>query len=84
MKRRKFIEFNGDIYHANPKIYKEYDKPNPFHNLTSKELWEIDADKKSIAERNGFEELIVWEKDYRENKEKVINECLNFLFRDEK
>lgn len=84
LKRRKFIEFNGDIYHANPKIYKEYDKPNPFHNLTSKELWEIDADKKSIAERNGFEELIVWEKDYRENKEKIINECLNFLFRDEK
>jgi len=79
LNKRKFIEFNGDIYHANPKMFKPSDKPNPFHDKTAKELWEIDEDKKNIAERNGFEEFIVWEKDYRENKEKVINECINFL-----
>lgn len=79
LNKRKFIEFNGDIYHANPKMFKPSDKPNPFHNKTAEELWKIDEDKKIIAERNGFEEFVVWEKDYRENKEKIINECLNFL-----
>ena len=79
LNKRKFIEFNGDIYHANPKMFKPSDKPNPFHNKTAEELWKIDEDKKTIAERNGFKEFVVWEKDYRENKEKIINECLNFL-----
>ena len=79
LNKRKFIEFNGDIYHANPKMFKPSDKPNPFHDQTAEELWKIDEDKKNIAKRNGFEEFVVWEKDYRENKEKVINECLDFL-----
>ena len=79
LNKRKFIEFNGDIYHANPKMFSPLDKPNPFKNKTSEELWKIDEDKKKIAERNGFEELIIWEKDYRENKEKIIKDCLNFL-----
>ena len=79
LNKRKFIEFNGDIYHANPKMFKPSDKPNPFRNKTAEELWKIDEDKKAIAERNGFKEFVVWEKDYRENKEKIINECLNFL-----
>ncbi len=79
LNKRKFIEFNGDIYHANPKMFKPSDKPNPFRNKTAEELWKIDEDKKTIAERNGFKEFVVWEKDYRENKEKIINECLNFL-----
>ena len=79
LNKRKFIEFNGDIYHANPNLYSSEDKPNPFHDKTAKEIWKIDADKKEIANRNGFSEFVVWEKDYRENKEKIINECLNFL-----
>ncbi len=83
LKRRKFIEFNGDIYHANPKMYKETDKPNPFHDRTAKEIWAIDEDKKHIAEKNGFKELIIWEKDYRDNKEKITNECIKFLFENE-
>ena len=83
LKRRKFIEFNGDIYHANPELYKEIDKPNPFHDKTAKEIWAIDEDKKSIAEKNGFKELVIWEKDYREDKEKIINECIKFLFENE-
>lgn len=79
LNKRKIIEFNGDIYHGNPNIFSPNDKPNPFHDRTAKELWEIDKDKKELAEKNGFSELIIWEKDYRENKEKIINECLKFL-----
>jgi hypothetical protein len=79
LKRRKFIEFNGDIYHGNPLIYNENDKPNPYSDKTAGELWAVDEDKKDVAKRNGFTELVIWEKDYRESKEKIISECINFL-----
>lgn len=29
--------------------------------------------------KNGYEVLVVWESDYRKNKEKVIEQCLNYL-----
>lgn len=79
LNRRKMIEFNGDVFHGNPKIFLPEDKPHPFQDKTAKELWESDEIKKQIAIKNGFTELIIWEKDYREDKEKIINECLNFL-----
>lgn len=79
LNKRKFIEFNGDIYHGNPKMFKETDKPNPFRDSTAKELWEVDLDKENVAKRNGFSQLVVWESDYRENKKRVLEECLKFL-----
>ena len=80
LKRRKLIEFNGDIYHWNPLLYEETDKPNPYHkDKTCKELWENDEKKKVKANENGFEEFVVWEKDYRNNPEETINKCLKFL-----
>jgi len=76
----KIIEFNGDIFHANPAIFKENDRPNPFcKHLISKEIWEHDKNKNNIAINKNYKLLIIWEKDYRENKEKIVNECLNFL-----
>jgi hypothetical protein len=33
------IEFQGDIFHANPKIFKASDNPNPFRkDLSSSEI----------------------------------------------
>ena len=78
--KRKIIEFNGDIYHANPEIYEENDHPNPFKkNVTSKEIWAIDEYKKELAQKNGFDVLFIWEKDYRINPDKCLDECLRFL-----
>ena len=78
--RRKIIEFNGDIYHGNPAIFKETDTPNPFKkDKTCRELWEYDNTKKSVANKNAFEVLTIWEKDYRLNKNEEINKCLKFL-----
>ena len=77
---KKIIEFNGDIWHANPTIYKETDTPNPYLKFTtSKEIWQHDNNKNNIAKNKGYEILVIWEKDYNENKNQVISECLNFL-----
>lgn len=80
LNKRKIIEFNGDIYHGNPKIYESTDFPNPFKkDKTAQDLWDYDAKKKEIAGLYGFKVLTIWESDYRENKENIILQCLNFL-----
>ena len=80
---KKIIEFNGDLYHANPKIYNSNDKPNPFNNVSSEDIWKRDKLKYDIAIKNGFELMYVWENEYRKDKEKVFNECLKFLSKNE-
>lgn len=80
LKNRKIIEFNGDIFHGNPKLFKESDTPNPFKkNKTAKDLWSFDEEKKNIAIKNGFSIIIIWELDYRKNKGAVIDKCKEFL-----
>lgn len=78
---KKIIEFNGDVYHGNPEIYKEDDTPNPFkdRNKTAKEMWEYDKEKIEFANSKGFEVLTIWEKEYKKNKEETLNKCLDFL-----
>ena len=82
--KRKIIEFNGDIYHGNPKFYSETDTPNPFNRQkTCKEIWEYDEIKKNIAVKHNFDFLTIWENEYREQKEETIKKCLNFLNNEE-
>ena len=80
LENRKIIEFQGDIYHGNPELFTENEHPNPFHKDKScKDLWEFDAKKANIAKEHGFQILHIWEKEYRQNKDEVINKCLKFL-----
>lgn len=77
---KRIIEFNGDIYHANPKIYSEYDTPNPWDKkLMAKEIWESENNRNKLISDLGYEMLIVWESDYREDPETTIKRCINFL-----
>jgi hypothetical protein len=76
----KIIEFQGDVFHANPKIYKPDDTPHPFYSdKKSKEIWIDDDEKRRDAELQNFEVYYVWESDYRKDKDRVLTECLNFL-----
>ena len=76
---KKIIEFNGDIYHGNPLIYNENDKPNPFKDLTCNQLWQKDKIKIDLAKENGFDVLVIWESEYKKDKELIVKRCLNFL-----
>ena len=78
--RKKVIEFNGDLFHANPKMFEENDTPNPYNTiLSSKEIWEFDRIKNESAILKGYNVYIVWESDYKNNKEKCIQDCIKFL-----
>ena len=78
---KKIIEYNGDMFHANPKKYKKTDTPHPYRkNKTSLEIWELDKQKTVVSKNNGYDVLVIWDSEYRwSNKEKVIKKCLNFL-----
>lgn len=72
------IEFYGDYWHANPKVYNE-DKIIKYFkgNLISKEVWEHDDKRKNeIVNKLNCKFIVVWEKDYCENKESIINNII--------
>jgi very-short-patch-repair endonuclease len=77
---KRIIEFNGDVYHANPSLFLESDRPHPFKELTAKELWILDDIKNDIAKANGFEVLVIWESEYKKNKKEILNKCVEFLY----
>lgn len=59
------IEFNGDVFHANPDMYTSEDTPNPFvKDLTSEEIWKYDSIKNNEIINRGYNIIIVWERDY--------------------
>jgi hypothetical protein len=80
LNKRKIIEFNGDVYHGNPSLYKENDNPHPYlKHLTAKDLWDMDQYKKELAEEKGFEFLVIWESEYKENPGLTLEKCKQFL-----
>lgn len=72
------IEYNGDYWHCNPNKYKS-DYFNRKKDMFAWELWEQDKRKKEIAEKKGYKLFIIWEADYKFNKEKEINNIINTL-----
>jgi hypothetical protein len=77
---KKIIEYNGDNYHANPDTFIITDTPNPFRkNITSEDIWKKDDVKIKLANKHKFNVLVVWDSEYKKNKEKVIKKCLKFL-----
>lgn len=78
----KVIEFNGDVWHANPLKFKPMDHPliNHFNSsITSKEIWDRDAQRLNDIRELGYEVLIIWEYDYKNDPIGVIDKCRKFI-----
>lgn len=77
-KNKKVIEFNGDFWHCNPNKYDE----NYIHRLTNKtakKIWEFDKTKNNFMINKGYDILVIWESEYRINKDEVIKKCIDFI-----
>ena len=75
---KKIIEFNGDYWHCNPKKYNK----NYFHQylqMFAYEIWDKDKIRIDSIKKEGFDVLIIWESDYNNHKDEIIQNCLNFL-----
>lgn len=73
------IEFNGNRFHPNKeKLSKEEFKnwTNPW-GKTAKEQYKFDTFKNNAIIKKGFTLDIVWEDEYLENKDKILNIILN-------
>lgn len=78
--KNKIVEFNGDAFHANPKIYNPEDYPHPYlTNLTAKEIQEADKTRQQLLEVRGYSVLVVWHSDYLKNKQSTLMECVKWL-----
>lgn len=58
------IEFDGDLWHANPIIYKPNDIPVPYSNLTAQEIWQQDKERQQFIESQGIKLVRIWESEY--------------------
>lgn len=65
----RIIEINGDYWHCNPEIYNPNDV---FYfkkiRTLAKDKWKEDADKIEVANKKGYDVLIIWESDIIDKK----------------
>ena len=67
------IEFNGDYWHANPEFYKEDDIVIKYK---VDEIWNRDKVKNDFIRSKGYELVIVWENEYKNDEVKVLEKVL--------
>jgi hypothetical protein len=78
--KNKIIEFYGDYWHCNPNIFestKIVRRGSKKYRASS--IWKIDSWRERILKEAGYDVKIVWENEFKEDPEKIINECYNYL-----
>lgn len=72
----QIIEFNGTYWHADPRFYKEnyYVKKK---QKTSKQIWEEDQKRLKDLSDMGYKVKVIWEYDYKLNKNNILTELVN-------
>jgi len=76
------IEFNGDYWHANPKIYKPNDDViYPEGKIyKAKDLWYNDKIKNMIMENVGYKVYIVWQRDFVLDENGVVDNIMEKIY----
>lgn len=75
------IEVNGDLFHANPRKYKENDLLNShIHtDFPVYKIWERDKIKNETVINSGYKLLVVWQMDMEKDFEQVKRDIQTFL-----
>lgn len=66
------VEVYGDYWHANPNIYSEESIMK--RGILAKEIWEMDRKRQLQLEELGYIVKIIWEKDWKLNRDSIIFE----------
>ena len=74
------IEFNGDYWHANPKIYNKNDL---IRGTSALDIWKKDSIKLNEATRLGYRTLTVWESDFIKNKQAIVEETVKWILNEQ-
>lgn len=79
------IEFYGSFWHADPIRYKSQDQIRfPGGIELAKQIWQKDHSrlKQILSSEQINDILVVWESEYLQNKQKIIQKCTEFLTRE--
>jgi len=74
--KKIIIEYFGDFWHRNPILYSEN---YVAHNTTSTDVWKYDKEKIKFLESFGYTVHVIWESEYKGNKNKVLNKIAEIL-----
>lgn len=66
------IEFNGDFYHCNPRTWNA-DDFNKVIEMTASDKWEQDRKRRFFLQKHGFQVIIVWESDWKNNRIDILS-----------
>lgn len=72
-KLKLVVEYNGDYWHCNPLSY-DGTFFHPKKKKTATEIWKEDEQRMEALREAGYKTIVVWERDYVRNKDKVIDE----------
>lgn len=75
------IEFNGDYWHANPKLFEDTAE---IRGKSAKEIRERDMLKLKTVEEQGFRTFVVWESDFINNKQQTIEKVAKWISNEQK
>lgn len=75
------VEFHGDYWHANPKIYSADDL---IRGKRAQDIWLQDEQKLDIARNAGLNVMVVWESDYLARKEQILEEVSRWILNTQK
>lgn len=70
------IEFNGDYWHANPKIYAN---SALIRGSNAVDIWHKDMLKLKTATDLGFKVLTIWEQEFKNNKVLTIERASKWM-----
>ena len=76
------VEYHGDHYHGNPKIYTPSQTLRGRGQSKTKayEVWKRDEEKNNvIREKRNYEVLVVWESDWKKNREEVLSKIMGVI-----
>lgn len=75
---KHIIEFFGDFFHGLPGLYEAEDICR-VNGKSYKDIWESDKIRLDHCKSLGYKVLVVWESDYKYNRDATIEKCINFL-----
>lgn len=71
--KKLVVEFFGDMWHMNRTRYAPHDV-NPVTGMTATERWERDDRKHASLQAAGYTVVVVWESDWKYERERVLKE----------
>jgi len=66
------VEFNGDYWHCNPTMHSG-SFVHPRKHKTAEQIWEEDRQRLDVLSSKGYHTFVVWEKDYKADREGTLS-----------